>query len=197
MELHLLRHGKTRWNELNKAMGHSDISLSSEGQENVSEQNYFEHKDLDDLDIYSSDLSRCLETAEIIGCKQIKEEPRLRERSFGKWEGLTWNQIYDQNPNLPEYGAPEWWDLSPPEGESYQEMRERTLEALNEIIQNDQNTLIISHSGPLRFITAELLDFDPMKSINEIHFSNNGYLNFNYDTSIVTSNNKVELPENY
>ena len=42
--------------------------------------------------VFSSDLSRCLETAEIIG-SDPKVDSRLREVSFGKFEGLTWEEL--------------------------------------------------------------------------------------------------------
>ena len=197
MEIHLLRHAVTQWNKLNKAKGHTNVPLSSKGRENVSELEYIEDELVNELDVYSSDLARCAETAEIVGFDDFETDPRLRERSFGEWEGLKWDQIYDKNPDLPEYGSPEWWNLSPPNGESHREMRERALEVFNEVIEEGEDTLIVSHSGPLRFITAEILEKDPIEAMDEIHFSNCGYLNIDYSVPRVSARNKVELPENY
>ena len=197
MEIHLLRHAVTQWNKLNKAKGHTNVPLSSKGRENVSELEYIEDELVNELDVYSSDLARCAETAEIVGFDDFETDPRLRERSFGEWEGLKWDQIYDKNPDLPEYGSPEWWNLSPPNGESHREMRERALEVFNEVIEEGEDTLIVSYSGPLTFITAEILEKDPIEAMDEIHFSNCGYLNIDYSVPRVSARNKVELPENY
>src|SRR5690625_4056591 len=87
----LIRHGETDWNKAKRSQGHSDIPLNHAGKQQahrVGERLTNETWDL----IYSSDLQRAQQTAEII--QQYTNlphyiDPRLRERHGGKIEGTT------------------------------------------------------------------------------------------------------------
>lgn len=87
----LVRHGVTDWNDEYRAQGHADIPLNAEGRrqaELLSKRMENEEWDY----IYSSDLSRALETAETIGrIKNIEviTDIRLREMNCGLIEGTT------------------------------------------------------------------------------------------------------------
>jgi broad specificity phosphatase PhoE len=50
--------------------------------------------------VYSSDLARAQETAEIVACQlglAVRLDPRLREGGFGSWEGLTGYEIEERD----------------------------------------------------------------------------------------------------
>ena len=87
----LARHGETDWNREFRIQGSSDIELNELGRQ----QAQFLAQELTDVDldaIYSSDLSRAQATAAAVAATHgldVKLDPRLRERSFGSWEGLT------------------------------------------------------------------------------------------------------------
>ena len=87
----LARHGETDWNREFRIQGSSDIQLNELGRQ----QAQFLAQELTDVDldaIYSSDLSRAQATAAAVAAThglEVQLDPRLRERSFGSWEGLT------------------------------------------------------------------------------------------------------------
>jgi len=92
----LVRHGETDWNRDGRWQGHSDTRLNDAGREQARRV----AGRLDAVDVvYSSDLARAQETAEIIGGAlglPVEVDARLRERSFGSWEGLTAAEIEER-----------------------------------------------------------------------------------------------------
>jgi broad specificity phosphatase PhoE len=93
----LVRHGETEWNRVGRWQGGSDTDLNDVGrrQARVLADGLDEAVDL----IYSSDLKRARGTAEIIADRlglQIRIDPRLRERGFGAWEGLTSEEVEER-----------------------------------------------------------------------------------------------------
>jgi 2,3-bisphosphoglycerate-dependent phosphoglycerate mutase len=92
--------------------------------------------------IYASDLARARATAEVVAEAhglEVRVDPRLRERSFGSWEGLTREDIA---------AFPEG---SRHDGESDDEVRSRVLEAVEEIARAHpgEQVLVVSHGGAL------------------------------------------------
>ena len=93
----LARHGETDWNRDGRWQGLSDTRLNDLGREQAQAL----AAGLDDaVDVvYSSDLARARETAEIVAARlglELRLDPRLRERGFGAWEGLTSTEIEDR-----------------------------------------------------------------------------------------------------
>lgn len=93
-EVFLVRHGETNWNTSGRFQGCTDISLSKEG---IVQAHYVKKRFRGDFDcIYASPLKRALKTAEVI-TENTELTPvisnEIREINFGKWEGLTLNQI--------------------------------------------------------------------------------------------------------
>ena len=137
----LARHGETDWNRELRIQGSSDIELNELGRQ----QAQFLAQELTDIEldaIYSSDLSRAKATAAAVAATHgldVNVDPRLRERSFGSWEGLTREDITA----LPEG--------SRHDGESDEEVRARVLAAVEEIAVNHpgEQVLIVSHGGAL------------------------------------------------
>ncbi len=137
----LARHGETDWNRDFRIQGSSDIALNDVGRA----QAHGLTQELEDVEldaIYASDLSRARATAEAVAAShglEMRLDPRLRERSFGSWEGLTREDIAA----LPE-GARH-------DGESDEEVRERVLEAVQAIADAHpgEQVLVVSHGGAL------------------------------------------------
>ncbi len=137
----LARHGETDWNRELRIQGSSDIDLNELGRQ----QAQFLAQELTDVDldaIYASDLSRARATAAAVAATHALEvniDPRLRERSFGSWEGLTREDIT---------AFPEG---SRHDGESDEQVRERMLAAVQEIAAKHpgEQVLIVSHGGAL------------------------------------------------
>ncbi len=91
----LIRHGETAWNRATRIQGHTDIPLSPLGlaqAERLAEALADEPL----AAIYSSDLSRARQTAEALARVQdlpVRLDAGLRERAFGRFEGLSWDEI--------------------------------------------------------------------------------------------------------
>jgi len=156
----LVRHGQTLWNEQGRFCGHTDIPLSTLGRRQARQlSSHLQHVLI--TAIYSSDLSRARETAEIIAKKRqidIIVSPTWREIDFGAWEGLTYDEIAasfaDQ---LGFFADPEHY--APPQGETLTEVLQRVTPALQEIMQRGHNgeIVLVSHGGVLRGLLCALL----------------------------------------
>lgn len=97
MNLTLLRHGQTKWNIENKIQGTQNIHLTEHGIVQIKEiARYFKSNNKNFHRIITSPLLRAKQSAEI--CSDMldipyKVEPNFAERSFGKLEGLTMDNI--------------------------------------------------------------------------------------------------------
>lgn len=97
----LIRHGETEWNTLGKFQGCTDIDLSEEG---IKQAELLKDRLKGDFDfIYTSPLSRALETANILSAgtkKEVTIANEIREINFGEWEGLTLREISERYPEI-------------------------------------------------------------------------------------------------
>jgi len=164
-----IRHGETAWNAEGRFQGHLDIGLSATGEEQVQclgramaakyrGNNKSKSKNVDDAGIaavYASDLSRALRTATVVaehlGLEVAGTHVGLRERHFGDFQGLTYDEIHELYPKEAEKWRshiPEWF---PPGGESLQTMRTRSLMALDELAGRHigQQIIVVVHGGVL------------------------------------------------
>jgi len=141
----LARHGETEWNREVRFQGHADPPLNETGRAQavqLAEQLAGESIDA----VYSSDLRRASETAEIVGGQlglPVEQEPGLREIDVGSWQGLTKAEI-DGRP----------WD-----GETYEQHSERVLRALRGIAARHPGgqVLVVTHGGSLRRVQQAVL----------------------------------------
>lgn len=162
----LVRHGETEWNRLSRYQGQTDIELNETGirqAHRAAERLAREKFDA----IYSSDLKRARQTAEIIASRQnpiraIHESPLLREMHFGDFEGLTFDQI-EERYQLIFSASPSWRSRGPhvrsPNGESIADLAtrlERFWEGLSEH-SPDETLLIVAHGGPIQVLICHLL----------------------------------------
>ena len=143
----LARHGETDWNAEGRLQGHTDRPLNDYGRRQASA--LAEELAGDSIDaVYSSDLSRARETAEIVAGRlglPVVIEPGLREKNWGSWEGLT----------------PMERDATAYVGESTEEHRDRTLRTLREIAERHPGTLVlvVTHGGSIRRVQAAVSGF--------------------------------------
>ncbi|MDK8642541.1 histidine phosphatase family protein [Niallia taxi] len=151
MELGLIRHGSTAWNKEGRAQGSSDIPLDEEGLKGAK----LLAERLQEGDwriIYSSDLTRARQTAEIIANKlQIKLvlDERLRETNGGLIEGTT------EAERIARWGMN--WRKQDLGIESSASVKARTQSFVKELaVTPVQNTLIVSHGALLNAIMSEL-----------------------------------------
>ncbi|MEK4063073.1 MULTISPECIES: histidine phosphatase family protein [unclassified Paenibacillus] len=136
LQLVLLRHGHTQWNKERRYLGSTDIPLLPGAQEELTALREQPELRGDFWRVYCSDLRRCRETLACIAPgleASALYDSRLREMSFGAWEGCTYEQL--QN-NL-DYRS--WIDdpaeVTPPDGESWQAFEARLDSFLKELRQ--------------------------------------------------------------
>lgn len=153
MRLYVIRHGETNWNIEKRMQGKKDIPLNEEGIRLARETGKAMKEIPIDL-VISSPLNRAKVTAELItegrNIPMIFDK-RLEEMSFGDWEG----EIILNNPILPKDFRKHFHDCPlqcevPPNGESFQEVVDRTKDFYEELIANEayqEKSILISTHG--------------------------------------------------
>lgn len=195
LRLLIVRHGQTDWNVAGRFQGQSDIPLNAVGldQAAAAARRFARTASAGArllpagsgsepaiAAIYASDLRRAWQTAEIIHASisnhlaiPLIPEPRLREMSFGKWEGLTYAEIRDRFPaDLSRWHA-DMQHAPPPEGEPFPAFAGRIEAAYAAILaaHPGQTALIVAHGGPLQTLIALALGL-PAASFWQFHLSN-------------------------
>lgn len=164
----LVRHGETEWNQQRRYQGQQDSPLSAKGIFQAQEVGKFLANRTIDA-IYSSDLKRAFLTAQSIA-KYHKLTPiadqRIRETSFGVWEGLTREEILLQYPDLFYARYQDSMSTRVPGGELPNEVALRLHEFLFEILpKHEKETIVlVSHGAALRLLIASLLEMPLEKS---------------------------------
>lgn len=163
-KLYLIRHGETVGAEERRYKGHIDVPLSERGAEQVKRlSSYLASQSGTRVEaVYCSDLRRAVNSAEIIaapfGLAPVVSED-LRERHFGLWEGMTFEEIQEQYPDDFRAWADDPLRFSPLKGETTLEARHRTMKALSMIgdRHDGREVAIVSHGGITRILLCELL----------------------------------------
>ncbi len=139
--LYLVRHGETEGSEVKRYKGSIDVPLSEKGirqMEQVAKYLNRLYKSYNGLKaVYCSPLIRALKSAEIVAEQHSLKPiviPDLRERSFGIWEGMSFDEIKESYPEEFEAWAGNPLKYSPIGGESTLEVRDRVIKALDEIL---------------------------------------------------------------
>ncbi|MBU5437593.1 histidine phosphatase family protein [Tissierella sp. MSJ-40] len=175
IKLYLIRHGQSEWNELKKIQGQKNTLLTQKGKKQASllgKRLIDENIDI----IYSSDLVRAFETANIIGeviDKDVIPIKDLREINFGPWEGLTTGELHKQFKEEHLIWMKEPHNLKMQGLETLEELRERAMKCIEPILleNNDKNIAIVSHSATLKTLILGLLDMD-LSFYNKISLNN-------------------------
>jgi len=153
MKITLVRHTEVEEKYHKKYNGHIDIGLSKRGQTQSKELgSYFYGKEFDL--VYCSDLKRAKDT--LAAFRQAKDAvytQKLREKSWGKHEGLSFDEIIAQNEI--KYENFEQW-INALDGEPYEAYIERIKAFFFEFLpaQNAENVLIVTHAGVIRVLMA-------------------------------------------
>jgi len=185
MMITLVRHGEVEAAYRHCYNGHNDISLSPKGKEQA--QSLARRLEGDTFDaVYCSDLKRCRETLKPIiadTCLQVNDviyTPKLREKSWGRHEGMTFDAIAEQE-GLVYEDFLQW--IRALDGEPYDDyigrintffMRELTLTPHNRV-------LVVTHAGVIR-VLMHLLQGIPLEAAFSVDFPYSAY------TTLDTSN---------
>ena len=155
MTIFLARHGETEWNRIGRWQGKTDIPLSDVGraQALTLAERVRPHQI---AQIHASDLSRARETAEIVastlGVARISVDPRLRERGFGCFEGLTREECAERHSEAWQRYLADRRD-TPSDAEPFDEVVARVIAGLTAVAALAEpagHVLVVSHGAAIR-----------------------------------------------
>jgi len=159
-----VRHGETEWNLVGKQQGHLDSPLTEAG---IKQAHWLaaglQGRGIEVL--YSSDLGRAVQTAEIIGAAlglEVNIDQRLCERHLGAMQGMTKREFRAQFPKESarfETGDP---DYVLPGGESARQRYERCVDACTDLVARHPggHVLMVAHGGVLSSLFYRALGID-------------------------------------
>lgn len=158
--LFFLRHGETDWNAEGRLQGQKDVALNALGREQAARagrtlKKLLSAQGLDPhaLSFQASPLSRTLETmalaqVELGLCREgAALDGRLKEFTFGGWEGKTWPEVCREDPEGAAARDRDKWHFRPPGGESYADLAARLRPWLAE---QQAPAVVVSHGGVAR-----------------------------------------------
>jgi broad specificity phosphatase PhoE len=149
-----IRHGRTAWNAMGRFQGVTDIPLDDVGREQVRATAEL-LRDVACSYAVSSDLQRARESLGILieGRNLIGEiDVGFRERGFGRWEGLTWNEITELEPSLLHTGIHDNRVFLPENGEAFECVKSRVFAAYERAlmrIKDGETAFMVAHAGVL------------------------------------------------
>lgn len=159
----LLRHGQTELSVQRRYSGRGNPALTELGRRQAdAAARYLADKGI--AAVISSPLQRAYDTATAaakgLGLDVIVDDD-LIETDFGAWEGLTFGEAAQRDPEL----HTKWLrdtSQSPPDGESFDAVARRVRRARNRIVAEygDATVLVVSHVTPIKTILRLALDAD-------------------------------------
>jgi len=155
MRLYLIRHGEVEGNQEGRCVGWDPLPLTEKGRRQAAALAR-RLASVPLTGVYSSDLVRTLETAAIVAEPHglpVVPLTGLRETNFGEWSGLTYDEMYQREPEVLERWLQDPERVAPPGGETLIEMRERVLSALPRV----DGAAVVTHGGPVRAIMSHWL----------------------------------------
>ncbi len=159
MELHLIRHGQTDWNEERRAQGQSDSQLTKTGEEQalaLGKKIY--HIKFDK--IFCSSSLRTRQTAKLIfpnALSDIEYLDSLREIFLGPWEGQLYKDIEVTNPDSHKHfwEKPHLFNLK--EAESFHQLQKRAISTVQKIAEKfaSKKVVIVSHGALIKSLLCD------------------------------------------
>jgi broad specificity phosphatase PhoE len=163
----IARHGETDWNREGRWQGWADPPLNETGRAQARELAE-QLRRLPFDAVYSSDLARAHETAEIVAEPHgmpVVVDPELREIDIGSWSGLTHEEIRARFP-----------DGTRPDGETREQHSARVRVAIERIARAnlDRRVLVVTHGGTVRAVHDVISEepYHPVANcaVLEVHF---------------------------
>jgi probable phosphoglycerate mutase len=162
-----VRHGQTSYNFENRLQGQRDVPLDGAGREQARAVGRYLRKSMiaeiaaveASGRFWASPLERTRETMELarealgFDPQRYRLDARLKELTFGAWEGLTWAEVASRDPIGAKAREKDKWRFVPPAGESYATLVERVKPWLAEL---DGDAFLVAHGGVARVFLALL-----------------------------------------
>ena len=158
-----IRHGETAWNKDGRLQGQRNLPLNPLGRDQASAAGralgqILRKRGIADprsLRFVASPLDRAQETMRLarvalrLAPDGYEIDDRLRELTFGQWEGLTWAEVKGRAPEAFRARRGDKWGFVPPGGESYAMLGERLRPWLGSIRNLD---VVVAHGGVARVL---------------------------------------------
>ena len=145
----LVRHGESTWNAEHRLQGQADPPLSELGREQAEALVPF----LDGIPDrrLSSDLTRAVQTAELLGLAGAPTDERWREIDMGPWAGFTVDELDPES-------VAAWRRGEHYPAENWQQFQARVAGAVDEL--RGEDVVVVTHGGCIRAATAHLTGAD-------------------------------------
>ncbi len=175
VRLLLVRHGETTWNQENRWQGQADVPLSETGRaqaRRLAQRLLAEGRQLRAM--YTSDLSRASQTAEILGAAlgmRPAADLAWRELDIGVWSGLTTAEVIARH-------AAEWErirageDLPRGGGETFAQFQSRLVRGATRLLEQHagDDVAVVTHGGAVRafLLACRKLPMNQFRSVDKI-----------------------------
>ncbi|WP_236796020.1 bifunctional RNase H/acid phosphatase [Amycolatopsis sp. GM8] len=163
----LLRHGQTEMSVDRRYSGRGDVPLTELGREQAAAaaKRLATMAGGEPMPVVTSPLTRTLQTAQAVADAigtRVETNQGLIETDFGEWEGMTFREAGERDPDL--HGR--WLrdaSMPPPGGESFDAVYRRVLVARDELIDayGGQTVVVVSHVTPIKSLLRLGLDAGP------------------------------------
>jgi broad specificity phosphatase PhoE len=157
-DLLLIRHGRTPWNECGRIQGHRDIGLSAAGCAEIAARRI--PTEYANFRWYASPLTRAVETARLLGARDLKTDARLVELHWGEWQGWTRRGLREHLGDAFADNEARGLAFRPPGGESPSELQLRLREWLAEVCTAEKPVVAVTHKGVIQMAFALATGWD-------------------------------------
>lgn len=171
--IYFVRHGETTWNLEGRMQGHLDAPLTTRGLHEA-RRDGAALRSLIEADepyaLFFSPLGRTRETAKIVAeeTRQYlttqRSDYRLREVSWGEWDGLTLAEIKARDPDAWQAHIADRWNVGAPGGESYRVLCERVADWLASV-HDEPRLVVVSHGAVGRALRGIYLNLAPDETL--------------------------------
>jgi broad specificity phosphatase PhoE len=156
----LMRHGETEWNREGRVMGRNPVELSAEGREQIAAAAEFVRGLKPDL-IVTSPLVRARQSAAIVaerlGGVELIEDGRLTEVEYGRWEGMSFKSLLQDEHYLRYKDHPV--TMATPGGETLTQAQSRGVAAVHDALRanHGRRVLFVSHGDIIRTVICHFM----------------------------------------
>lgn len=159
-QIDLLRHGETEGGEIIR--GSIEKPLTPRGHSQMQAQVERVRDTACWQRIVSSPQQRCQPFAEALASTldvPLQLEPRLREISFGDWEGRRIDELLAENPETLHNFWQDPWRHGPPNGEPMDHFQQRVLAAWAHLLEScrGERVLVVTHGAVIRILLVHVL----------------------------------------
>ncbi len=155
-KIFLVRHGETDWNRQKIWQGQRGPGLNTNGRDQI-ENTALKLKNAGITEIYSSDVKRAVETAQIISGSlglDFITNPAFRERDMGDYTGLPESEVLKRNPGL-EFQNGFLGSNDLPTVEKWDSFVNRIIDGLQDILSDlEGNKAVVTHGGVIYIALA-------------------------------------------